>query len=83
MFPLVSSSYLKLQGLANYQHEVGSYGRERLSKVQQKEEDQLTTLICPKFYFSALYDSHVFSFEYNKGLECSKPPTERVYYLLI
>ena len=35
---------------------------ERLPEVQQKEEDQLTTLICPKLYFSALYDSHVFTF---------------------
>ena len=32
----------------------------------------MTTLICPIFYFSALYDSYVFVFEFNKGLECSK-----------
>ena len=32
----------------------------------------MTTLICPIFYFSALYDSHVFVFEFNKGLEYSK-----------
>ena len=56
---------------------------ERLSEVQQKEKDQLTSLIYPKFYFSALYDSHVFSFEFNKGLECSKYPMETIYYLLI
>ena len=34
----------------------------------------MTILIWPRFYFSALYDSHVFSFEFNKGLECSKSP---------
>ena len=52
-------------------------------KSKKRKKDQLTTLIYPKFYFSALYDSHVFSFEFNKGLECSKSPMETIYYLLI
>ena len=43
----------------------------------------MTTLICPKFYFSTLYDSHVFSFEFNKGLECSKLAMKKIYNLLI
>jgi len=53
----------------------------------------MTILIWPKFYFSSLYDSHVFSFEFNKGLECSKSPygnnlssfnlsNKRIIYLL-
>ena len=34
----------------------------------------MTNLIWPEFYFSAPYDSLVLSFEFNKGLECSKSP---------
>ena len=40
-------------------------------------------MICPKFYFSTLYDSHVFPCEFNKGLECSKSLIETIYHLLI
>ena len=43
----------------------------------------MITLICPKFYISTLYDSHVFSFEFNKGLECSKLLMKIIYHLLI
>ena len=38
----------------------------------------MTTLICPIFYFSALFDSHVFVFEFNKGLEYSKFLTKTI-----
>ena len=38
----------------------------------------MTTLICPIFYFFALYDSHVFAFEFNKRLECSKSPMKTI-----
>ena len=43
----------------------------------------MTNLIWPEFYFSAPYDSLVLSFEFNKGLECSKSPMETIYHLLI
>ena len=38
----------------------------------------MTTLICPIFYFSTLYNSHVFVFEFNKELECSKSPMKTI-----
>ena len=60
-----------------------SHSWGRLQKSNQRKKDWPTTLICPKFYFSTLYDSHVFSYEFNKGSQCSKSPTETVYRLLI
>ena len=38
----------------------------------------MITLICPIVYFSKLYDSYVFVFEFNKGLECSKSPMKTI-----
>ena len=38
----------------------------------------MTTLKCPIFYFFALYDSYVFVFDFNKGLECSKSPMKKI-----
>ena len=49
----------------------------------KRKKDWPTTLVCSKFYFSAFYDSYVFSYEFNKGLECSKSSIEIVYHLLI
>ena len=48
--------------------------KKAYKKEIKRNKDWLTTLICPKFYFSTLYDSHVFSYEFNKGFECSKIP---------
>ena len=41
----------------------------------------MTTLLCPIIYFSTLYDSQVFIFEFNKGLECSKSPMKTILLL--
>ena len=40
----------------------------------------MTTLKCPIFYFFALYDSYVFVFDFNKGLECSKSPMKTILF---
>ena len=64
---------------------MGSHSLESLWKVQsiKRKKDWPTTLICPRFYFSALYDSHVFYNEFNEGLECSTSTIETIYHLLI
>ena len=47
----------------------------------KRKKDWSTTLMCPKFYFYALYDSYLFSYEFNKGLECSTSPIETIHHL--
>ena len=38
----------------------------------------MITSICPCFTFLHFYDSHVFVFEFNKGLECFKSPMKTI-----
>ena len=52
-------------------------------KFNQKKERLIDHLDMPQIYFSALYDSHVFSYEFNKGLECSTSSIETIDHLFI
>ena len=56
---------------------------EKAYRKSKRKKDWPTTLICPKFYSFTVYDSYVFSYEFNKGLECSTSPIETIYHLLI
>ena len=52
----------------------------KLTRSPTKERGLTDYLDMPQIYFFALYDSHVSSFEFNKGLECSKYLMEKIYF---
>ena len=56
---------------------------EKATRGQTKERGLTDYLDMPQILLSALYNSQVFSFDFNKGLECSKSSMETIYYLLI
>ena len=56
---------------------------EKTCKRSNKRKRLTNYLDMPQILLSTLYDSLVFSFEFNKGLEYSKSPMGTIYYLLI
>ena len=56
---------------------------KKLIRSPTKERELNDKLDMAQILVSTLYDSHVFSFEFNKGLEGSKSPMETIYHLLI
>jgi len=56
---------------------------KKLVKGPTKERRLTNYPDMPQILLSTIYDSLVFSFEINKGLECSQSPVGKIYYLLI